>query len=1329
MKIPGKLALGAIQKRLPTLTADQLVQLNDSISLAPDSIVSIDTKKITTPIVEKTFSMRLKKWVEPYTIAGVDYSLFYTEVDHNFKVGDRVFIEGGVYDSDAYIKNNKYKKSVDGYKVFYVDRCKIVLDIKYTGDFPTNEEPIDNFVKVYVANTQEEFDYFSQTISMRNDDNILDFRFREGFNSFLFLNGTFSIVPGSFNNLQNFENATTSATASTDSNVFVVRSKLVYDFYLTINDYVLNNSFQSFLNPLYASQSSIFYNNEKLRIMNGDFTFGGVDFKNEYIYYYDTTDNIWKIDKSYLPTIITEQHFKRGSLKKGTYNQGLYGQHEERIKYRGDEITWNLGSTLNVDWESGVLDSTIFKENSSFTIFDRYELPQIRANAANNGGAGYNYIFNTNFTGGDVINGNIFNMAVVLGTNSSTQSVLENYLLNDQTMTYSINLKGGVYYNSDILFASVSNSTLISSYVYNSMLNKVKSVNSEIENSVFVNGTWISDKVVKIQSYEESNIIWYDENSNQIPYKMYKFYVNDTNWARLREFQNFYFQDLGINIPSTELLNFFDDKFSIGQYYRSLDIVGGKYTQRVLIQLSTKEENRNSPGIISLGGTVSMTLNSNALPSIDIFIEGGDDFVYGTSSSYPRPFIADTIDITNSYILDSDFVSGLFKDSRWVSGNYFNYNADYSLISYATSSNNGYESSYSTLTNELTLKSYYQNYRRDILGTNSTVQNITWVNGLYYDSSLNGGDNIVKLSDTYKINNVATFSSVIPFSNFGRYFYLQDLYTQSGNNVLPTYTNQQYIKTIGAQNRWNYLHPVKFENSVVSSGIFRRGYFQNCVFLNSEFDVSDRELSDVSNKRKLLLSDIIFSDNSNEINSGLVQYSHFVAGSDNWENGIFHRGIWNTKSFTYSFVATPSNIYYVSGGNTFKNGIFRNSTWVDGIFENGLFYKNNTNAGGTSSTFEDTLQVYYIDNPISLTYSLKTRWSWQDGTFKNGDFEKSNFEKGSFLNGNFYDSNFLTGESKGGNFGKTNLNYSKTRVWTGTFSNVNVVNAEFRAEDPIGGTISNSLFDPQYYINWLSGVFNKGVFGVRMKGTYALYYPYHAVWNDGIFNGGEFTDSAVWKNGVFNNGKFTSRYFLFDTFGSYLSPYQFKNTSTTDSWAWQGGKFNGGEFGTGELGLTNSTWYTGEFNGGKFKGKYWRDGIFTRGQFEGSATYSTDSSNYIDFYKSFNKYFYGYWENGYVSKNKDKFIKDEKIWTELERSSTYKRKKSDSSFKNMFWNAGTFSNFDADMNNSFWLDGTFEDGYFNESVFNPYLNLYKLPDIFFTSAGLDFFLYTSTILF
>lgn len=1287
MKIHGKLAITTIKNSLSDINKGLLSQLSITMSSLYDNIVNIDTKELLSPIKDKSFSIRLKKWVEPYLVAGINYTLFYTEVDHNYKVGDRVFIEGGVYDSDTYISLNKYKKNVDGYKVIYVDRCKVVLNIEYTGQLPTNEEEIDNFVKIYVASNQEEFEYYCQVLSMRNDDGVIHHKFDSqpgdfGTNNLLYLNGTFS-TNGLFT-INSFSNDyTPSLTFSNLGNSFVVRGQALDTnyYYVDITNDVLSNNFSQYLNPGWTQSLSGFYNNGKLRIMNGNFELSNIKFKNEYIYYFD---GIWKIDKSYLPTIITKQHFRDGVFNKGSYNQGLYGQHEKRLKYIGDSINWNLGTTLNVDWYSGVLNSTVIKDDSYFTIFDRYEVPQIRSNSSNNGGAGYNYVFNTDFVGGDVINGNIFNMSVVYGTNSSTQSALESYLTGNQISNYSINLKGGVYYNSDIIFASVSNSTIISSYVYNSILNKVKSVNSEIENSVFVNGTWLSDKIVKIQSYEESNISWYNLNG-PINYKMYKFYLTDTNWLRLREFQNFYFQDIGISIPSTELLNFFDDKFSVGNYIRTIDTYGGKFTQSVLIQLSTKEDNRNSPGEISSGGTVSMVPNDVALPSIDIFIENGDDFVYGVTNSYPRNYISDTIDISNAYILDSDFISGLFKDSKWVSGNYFNYNADYALLSYFNGSNSGYVNS--VLNGEIKFTTYHPKYRRDIIGTSS--QQIAFINGLYYDSNLNGGNNIVKLSDTYKINNVATYS-ILGIN--GREFYLKDLYTQSGNLNLPNFIDQQYIRTINSQNRWNYIHPTKFQNSVILSGIFRRAYFDGCKFSNTEIDLKDRELSNVSNKRKLLLSDIIFSNNNNEINSGLVQYSHFTSGSDIWNNGIFHSGIWNTKPFTYSLYGSTSSSYLQTNNNSFRNGIFRNSTWVDGTFDNGLFYKNNTNVGGNIDVFTDSKEVYYIDNPLNY---LKTRFSWQNGIFKNGDFEKSNFEYGFISNANFYDSNFFSGESNGTNFGKTNLNYSKTRIWTGTFSNANVINAEFRSEDPKSQLVST------YSIIWNSGVFNSGIFGVSMPISYTTNYPYQSIWKDGIFNNGEFGDISIWENGFFNNGKFTSYYKMYD--GIFPKPFEYLNMTQSD-FAWQNGKFNGGEFGTGLTG-NNSTWYKGEFNGGKFKGRYWRNGILTSGIFEGSGTYSTDILSYNKFIKSFNSYYYGYWQDGFVSKNKDKFIKDEKIFSEIERQSNKRKKKPDTLLKNVLWNSGTFSNFDGEMDNSVWLDGTFQDGYFKNSSFNPYINL------------------------
>lgn len=1285
MKLPNRISIEQIQKNLPNLTTSQLDIFSQSISISPTDVVSVDVKQLVSSSTNKSFSIRLIKWVEPYTISGVNYSLFYTEVDHNLSIGDKIFIEGGVYDSDNFISSKKYRKNSDGYRVLYVDRCKLVLDIEYTGDLPTNEEEIDNFVKIYVASSQEEFDYYCQTLSLRDDSGIIQNKFDLGFNNFLYLNGTFSITPGSYNLTSFASDFALTTTTSTLGDSFVVRGFTNSNtYFVNITSDVFSNNFTPYLNPGYTQSLSGFFNNGKLRIMNGNFTKNGVDFKNEYIYLFDVSSNTWKIDKTYLPTIITEQHFRKGKFKSGKFNQGLYGQHENRIKWQGDEIKWNLGTTLNVDWLSGVLDSTLFYDNSNFTIFDRNNLPQIRANSSNNGGAGYNYVFNTNFVGGDVINGNIFNMAVVYGTNSVITSTLEDYLLNVGT-TFSINISGGVYYNSDILFASVSNATLISSYVFNSFLNKCKSVNSEIEASVFLNSTYLSDKIVKIQDYEESNIVWFDENSNPINYKMYKFYLTQTNWLRLREFQNFYFQDLVINLPSSELLNFFDDKFSVGQYYQTYDPISGtptKPSRRVLVQLSTKSENRNSPGGITSSVPPSdgnnLQPNDISLPSIDIFIEGGDDFDYATSSSYPRPFLGNTIDITTAYILDSDFVSGLFKDSRWISGNHFGYNLDY-----AFSSNGGYTASVTASNRELQLE-IGPKLRYDILGTTNSVSQIAFLNGLYYDSTLNLGSNLVPLNDTYKILSIGSNLSG------GRSISMQDIMTQSVLSTFVDFSNSKYLITKNANNTWNYIHPVKFQNSIISSGVFRRAYFQNCTFDSFEFDSTDRDLLNVPNKRKLLISDTIFDGDGNTIKSGLFQFSHFVAGNDSWNGGIFHQGVWNSSAFTYSFSPTQSLIY-TKPLNSFRGGIFRNSTWIDGAFDNGLFYLNSSNSVPSSLVYSNNNSYYYYDN---LTDN-NLRWSWQSGLFKNGDFEKSNFESGLFSNGNFYDSNFLAGEATGGNFGKSNIPYQKTRVWTGTFSNVNTINAEFRSDSPKGNLERSSIV-------WNSGVFNSGVFGASVSNPYnPITQTFSSTWLNGTFNGGEFTDVAEWKNGIFNDGKFTSYYWY--EVNNPRTPFELMSF-TGASFSWQNGKFNGGEFGNGTT-SSNSTWYIGEFNGGKFSGRYWRNGILTSGRFFGSSTYSTDILNYNNFISDFNSHYYGFWQDGFVSKNKDKFITDEKIFTQIDRSSSTKKKNPEVLFQNVLWNSGTFSNFDGEMNQSIWIDGTFEDGYFSNSSFNPYINL------------------------
>ena len=1362
MKIPGKFPLQTITKKLSD--ADKKV-VESTISVnSIKNVVSINTKEILYKKSNQSFSVRLINYVEPYLIKGQRYTLFYTEVDHNLKLGDRVFITGGQYDSDLVIQKNKFNKLSDGYIVQYVDKTKVVLDIEYTGDLPYVEEPIDNFTKVYVASTQDEFDYFVQTTSTRDFNYIVN-RFSNyatfSNNNFLYINGTFSVTGGEYGIL-----GFTSSGVSylTYSNSFLVLSGTISGYLRDITSDVMSGSHSNYL-------SLNLYNNDDFKIMNGDFEKSGVKFKKGYTYYYDKTT--WKVDRKYLNPIITEQNFRNGTFKKGEFNQGLLGTHQETINYSGTNVKFTLGSILNTKWITGDIGKGVGSSESYFTSFDEFGLPNIKVNSKNNSGIGYNYVYDS-YIKNSIIENGTFNDSII--GSYSTDLVLSDYLIS-QAPTYSVTIKFGNYFNSDLIYTNILNSSLFSSIVSNSRILNSKSVNSEFERSLFLKSKFTSDKIIKIQNYDEKIFNWYD-GTDYVQYKIYKFYINEDGFKRLKENQSFYFDGLNITKNNSPVLNFFDDKFTIDSYYSSFDNDNYKGQKRVITQLSTKEDNYKIPTglnglsvvnsnygypsidiiicatpssnvedfnsqiinqsygpykfdissflsttswnstastlqVIYSGGspTISSTFSNSVLYdeltnlSIGTWTYSGNIFSVEGSYTYDTLILTDgidftdvsvystqssqtifsettkTLDISKAYLVDSDFKSGLFKDSNWISGNYINYNKDNSINTGLSSYYDAVNIDNSSGTIEL---SFYENYRKELFNDSD----ILFTNGLYYDTTLTGGDNLVKLPETYKVN-----SNLI--SGSGRVLKISDaIYVTS--SVLFNVTNavaSSVLTTKFATNAYNYLHPVKFENSKIQSGIFRRSYFKNCIIDNQLFNNLDKDPINYSNWRSLLLSDILFADNNNTIKSGLVINSSFVSGSDKWENGIFYNSIWNVDSFTWSNSATGSNINS-TGINKFKNGIVRESTWINGTFENGLFYKNKSNLPLTPNIYNDLKPSYYIQKNNISNQNL-SRYSWQNGTFENGFFELSNFESGLFSNGDFYNSTFLTGEATSGNFGKRNLKYPLTRIISGSFSNINVISAEFRADNPTGATSGT------FQIDWHSGVFNNGLFGVRvdapMYASNAPSYAFNSIWYDGTFNNGSFTDIAIWKNGEFNNGKFTSYYgYPFTTAASYSS-------AASSSFAWQDGKFNSGEFGNASLG-TNSTWYDGEFNGGIFRGRYWNTGILTKGYFIGSGTESTNLSNIPSFVSNFSDSFYGLWNSGYVSEVKDIAIKGKKIFTKLEREFTRKKKKLTVEFKNSLWRGGTFSHNNAIMENSVWTGGSFLKGKFYKSSFNPYVN-------------------------
>jgi len=211
----------------------------------------------------------------------------------------------------------------------------------------------------------------------------------------------------------------------------------------------------------------------------------------------------------------------------------------------------------------------------------------------------------------------------------------------------------------------------------------------------------------------------------------------------------------------------------------------------------------------------------------------------------------------------------------------------------------------------------------------------------------------------------------------------------------------------------------------------------------------------------------------------------------------------------------------------------------------------------------------------------------------------------------------------------------------------------------------------------------------------------NAVWNDGVFNGGQFIDLGVWKNGTFNGGKFIST-FGYEKSGSYLVP-----SKNELEYSWQNGIFNGGEFGNESL-LSNSTWYNGEFNDGVFKGKLWNNGVFTYGEFKGGSSVPAigngiKSVNAQIFMESFKNEYYGVWLNGVVSDKKDNFVTDKKLFTKPLRAMTPVKLGKTAKFTNMLWASGTFNHPSGEIKNSIWLNGLFKMGNFKSSAFNPYV--------------------------
>lgn len=1473
-------------------------------------IVGFDNQNQTTK--EKSFSPRLLNYVEPYEgfSTGI-YTTFFTEVNSGLKVGDRVFIINGNYDSDDLIKQNKYKKGRDGYKVLLIDNCKIVLDIKFSGKLPWIESKNDDFIGLYYVQNSQDFRHVNRQITTRGGN--FDYKFNYYQNNIIFSDNNYTNIPDWGEN-----------GGLTGSPGFYVKNGTFS--WTNITSQFRNGSFSIALSSTYS-------NNARVKVYNGNFTasigVGVVEFKEGFIYKWDIkpepdaisgTSSIWIPDVKYNRPFLTKANFRDGKFK-GEWNAGLFGRQDKKIKWEGGTAKWRAGTLLNSEWIDGDFEAQNSLTQSWFSELDTNGLPLQKQNRLNNNNRSYNYVIDSEFNKSTIKNGIFINSTI---GRVATYSVME-YSILKSSPTFSINVERASFENCNFLYGKVNNSEIVNCKSLNTEFQKVKSINSDYKLSVIKESTYISDEIVKIIGYDEF-IMSASSNIVGPSHKVFKFYITEKNYHRFKNRDRFYIKGLKLFNDVKYPLHLFDRRFRIGTWTEYIDFYSGDLTNlpsgvqpetfykrgiEVGAFLSTPEENAWKFTTLTPDSMILVGTQSEKRYSVDVVFSiydkngqkvefsndqntydiqnSGLNFNYdqtsspsSTSPTMPN-FIGNILDISSAYILESDFESGIIESSDWNNGYHINYNNDVNitqntnegkfynlliqtssltLLATTTFDENFVEagenclnagnvvflnavdydtrgkvkdfiiiasgSNYISSPAIPTTGTFGQGFNVDIVAdTIGEVLSITYSiptgggypsDGTFTTTTLPGGSG-QDLEITYIVSGGSVISATISNGGTGylvgeeiqidsatttgtfsitkvsvgnlisatintsgiKYNIGDQLLVNAGDgnailqitavtgsitripeywkiidnlngqitlkeitstaSILSSLLDDGLFYTVDANNRYGYIYKAFINKTKIKSGVFRRAFIKNSLIEDINYDLQDRDFSNMLRIKNLLLSDILFNNNGNILSNATYMNSNFTTGSDSFRKGIVYNSVWN--------------------GPTFSDGIFEYGTWLDGLFTGGTFYENrsfNANPGTYSEFYDKNNYWLYVRDGLTTATISNTRVSWHTGTFSAGNFFKSDWENGQFTDGKFYFSKWYNGNFYGGIIGDNSVQVNETQIYNGTIWNATVENARLYAVDSSLYGLSNST------INWYDGIFNSGVFGSDIIQTTA---SHTASWWNGNFNGGEFITNAKWKNGKFNGGKFKTKF-------GWLN-----STSTSQSdYGWENGIFNGGEFGVGDIFYSNyknfydngnSTWYTGEFNGGVFRGRVWNDGIFVAGSFEGSGTISvvsalgTTAANADQFsynfresglllpeykvadgvtemiYTSGNRVWYegilwecatssietttpsatysfniinldqyraryhGLWRNGIVTNIRDRFIVDQRLFTQPRRSSSTTNTSNRALLSNIVWQNGVFSHNNGVMKNSIWWSGVFESGQFNSSSFNPYV--------------------------
>jgi hypothetical protein len=1148
------------------------------------NIVGTFSRDSNSNVTEKHVSPPLLNYVEPYQYGIGQKTMFYTEVNTNIKEGDRVFILNGNYDSSLLISSDKYKKGRDGYKVLYVDRCAIVLDIDFTGVLPYNggdSYSLSDYVKIFNISSYDAFITANKQLTSRG-----------GYigNKFDLYQNNIAYITTDFFPIDDGWVKTTGVTAS--PGFYVRRESNGVGTWENITNQILSGSFSianSEMNPAYRWRH---YNNGKFIVMgdslnvvtrvrrNQDAVFNTyTEYKSGSVYKWEESTKSWKVDVTdqgkFTGALITKANFRGGDFY-GSFNSGVYGSKDEKIRWTGDG-EWNGGTFYNSSWARGSMKSLISLPESYTANITRNGLPYQKANTFNNGGYGFNYVIESEFESTSIYASIVRNTKFGI---SPTIPVVERHI-KGETQSFDRILTDGLFESCEFNNTLISGGAVKRSRIYGSKVSGTKVINSQSSDVVLEKSTLIFDSIIKIDGYDE----WITSErkksngySNGIDFKVFKFYIGEGDFLNLKQGDSFYIRGLSVK-EDDNILNFFDRKFTIGSWVDYSDALyegdvdlnlfgnliekGSFYKKgiRCAAFLSYLEENEWVYSSVKYNDgykTVSIKENENPRYSVDIFVSLTD--IYGENNTHlnfnnptqsvsaddlimPDP-IGDRIDITNAYIVDSNIESGIVDDCDWNGGYFYGYNNDLIISNpNRTESRGKYNISFDQTTSTLAAATIQISNEIEIPDRKSNLPisdikegDVLFANAIdYYTYGKILSISILDVGSGYGNNDAISPVMVTQSGTASGYDFVIS-FTANGSNEVDVITidNPGYDYSVGDT----------FKISLPNQGSELTGG-RDAVIMVSEVSTLDTirfpDSYKVDSFGGSSINLIPLGSTSSTI--GMTAGGKYITvGAENRWNGLSRLKISNSRIKSgiikrgYFNGCEIGNEDYDSSDIDFTNmEKIRGLVLAETIFSDGgnvlssATYYNSFLLGG-SDVWYDGIAYESILNGIDFSTGTVKKSNWIDGTFNGGMFYNSNSYNATPTSQYpfYYNDRVLS-------------HYKSGKTWDG--KNI-IANNRYSWK---GGTFNGGEF---YVSDWEGGIFEDGNF-------------YKSRWYDGVANGGKFgNDSTATEETAVYGGEINYAVVDNATFVADDIAYSATSSSATSSLVWNDGIFNKGTFGS-----------------------------------------------------------------------------------------------------------------------------------------------------------------------